>query len=99
MDAAAAEQAGSAVRVIRLRIPNHMLSEQLFGSGIEVAACEVVFRHMLPAPSTGTLHGVLKHGLAVVYDEVLAGQPSGLLVPWTQIAYVRFFAPEPQELS
>lgn len=83
---------GSAVRVIRVEIPNHMLSEALFGSGIQLGWCEVVFRHMLPAPTAGTLHGVNEHGLSILCSGARdADQPSGLLVPWSQIAYVRFF--------
>lgn len=86
------EHQGSAIRVIRLEIPNHMLSEALFGSGIQLSWCEVVFKQMLPAPATGTLHGVSEHGLSVICEGSRdAGQPSGLLVPWAQIAYVRFF--------
>jgi hypothetical protein len=88
----AAAAQGSALRVMRVEIPSHVLSEALFGSGIQLAWCEVVLRHMLPAPAVGTLHGVSEHGLSILYSGARdAEQPSGLLVPWSQVAYVRFF--------
>ena len=37
------------VRVVRVEIPTHVLSEELFGQGISVPRCTVVFRNMLPA--------------------------------------------------
>lgn len=83
---------GGPVRVVRLQIPNHQLSEELFGPGVAVPWCKVVFRHMLPAPAEASLHGVLKHGLAMVFAEPAAAddEPNGLLVPWDQVAYVNF---------
>lgn len=88
-------ESGAPVRVVRLQIPNHMLSESLFGQGIAVTACQVVFRHMLPAPPEATLHAVLDHGLVIVFPPAPAAgpqdePPTGLLVPWSQLAYVKF---------
>jgi hypothetical protein len=87
------QQQGSPVRVVTLQIPNHMLSEQLFGQGIQITRCQVIFRHMLPAPPEALLQAVMEHGLVMVFPEVDASgeEPTGLLVPWTQVSYIRFF--------
>jgi hypothetical protein len=83
------------IRVLSLSIPSHQLSEELFGPGIGVQRCRVVFRQMLPAPAEATLQAVLGHGLALTFPaaDPAAGeeQPTGLLVPWGQISYVTFF--------
>ncbi len=88
------EQQGAAVRVVRLQLPDEGCSERLFGAGMRVSCCEVVFRQMMPAPSAATLTAVLDHGLSLTYEPTEApDQPRGLLVPWSQIAYLRRFEP------
>lgn len=85
---------GAPVRVVRLEIPSHLLSEALFGEGITVTRCTVVFHHMLPAPPVGTLQGVTPRGLVLIFDPQPEGedeQSNGLLVPWNQVSYVKFF--------
>ena len=81
--------ADAPVRVVELAVPNHMLSEQLSGSGIHVASCAVVFRQMLPSPEAATLQGVTSHGLILTFQRDEDHSPRGLLVPWAQISYVK----------
>ena len=84
---------GAPVRTVRLELPTHILSEALFGQGITVSRCTVVFHHMLPAPPEGTLQGVTDHGLVLIFDPQPSGDDepiNGLLVPWSQVSYVRF---------
>jgi len=81
------------VRVVRLELPDPTLAERLCGPGIGVTACEVVFHTMLPSPPEATLQAVMSHGLVLVFEPPLegtAGQPTGLVVPWAQVAYLRF---------
>ena len=85
---------GAPMRVVDVEIPNHVLSEELFGAGIHVPRCQVVFRHMLPAPSEAALQHVTAHGLVLIFQAPDAeGAPSsnGLLVPWSQVSYVRLY--------
>lgn len=87
------ESQGAPVRVVRLQVPSHLLSEALFGQGITVSRCTVVFHHMLPAPAEGSLQGVTEHGLVLVFPPQPEGggeETSGLLVPWNQVSYIKF---------
>lgn len=82
------------VRVVDVEIPNHVLSEELFGAGIHVPRCQVVFRNMLPAPPEATLQHLTAHGLVLVFEVPATGEaplPNGLMVPWAQVSYVRLF--------
>jgi hypothetical protein len=75
-----------------VEIPDRSLSERLFGPGIHLSRCEVIFRHMLPAPPGATLQAVQGHGLVLVFapDQVDGDQPTGLVIPWSQVSYIRF---------
>jgi len=92
---ASMEQRDAPVRVVRVDIPNHVLSEELFGPGIHVPRCQVIFRHMLPAPPDATLQHVTRHGIVLVFEAPPSTdeEPSanGLMVPWGQVSYLRFF--------
>lgn len=86
------QSARQPVRVVQVEIPNSALSERLFGPGIHLSSCEVIFRHMLPAPPSASLQAVQEHGLVVVFtsDQVDEDQPTGLVIPWSQVSYIRF---------
>ena len=68
------------------------MSERLFGETVGVSECRVVFRFMLPTAETATLAAVTAHGLVLRYDAEPDGDVpgGGLLVPWSQIAYLTF---------
>jgi len=102
------EERAAPVRVVRVSIPSHELSEALFGPEIRVPAGQVVFRYMLPLPESATLQAVTAHGLVLVFEpspsegdkfrQPHPGAPQargpelhdGLLVPWSQVTYVKF---------
>jgi hypothetical protein len=102
------EERAAPVRVVRVSIPSHELSEALFGPGTRVPRGQVVFRYMLPLPESATLRAVTAHGLVLVFDpspsegdefrQLDPGAPQargpelhdGLLVPWSQLSYVKF---------
>ena len=85
------EEGHAPVRVVEVEVPDHLLSEALFGPGILVRRCRVVFRHMLPAPESAVLEAVTGHALVLgagVVDPALP--PTRLLVPWAQVSYITF---------
>jgi hypothetical protein len=91
---APADLKGAPVRVVHVDIPNHVLSEELFGPGIHVPRCQVIFRHMLPVPPDATLQHVTRHGIVLVFEAPPAEDepsPNGLMVPWGQVSYLKFF--------
>ena len=84
------QERGAPVRVVSLEIPSPALSEQLLGPGVHSARCQVIFRNMLPLPESATLQAVTGHGLVLIFEAEADGGHGGLLVPWSQLSYVKF---------
>ena len=82
--------AGAPVRVVDLEMPSPALSERLLGPDLHVARCRVVFRNMLPVPESAVLHAVTGHGLTLVFPAAAEGEHGGLMVPWSELSYVKF---------
>lgn len=75
--------AGGPVRVIEAQLPDRLLSEQLFGPGVQAERCRLVFKHMLPVADGARVSAVLPHGLSLSFED-----GESLLVPWGQVSYV-----------
>ena len=84
------QERGAPVRVVSLEIPSPALSEKLLGPDVHAARCQVIFRNMLPLPESATLRAVTGHGLVLVFAAEADGEHGGLLVPWSQLSYVKF---------
>jgi hypothetical protein len=90
------EEQTSPVRVVRALLPRAGLSEQLLGEDTVLSHCEIVFRTMLPSPPEATLQAVTPHGIVLQTAPESAGgeeAPTGLVVPWDQVAYIRYGKP------
>jgi hypothetical protein len=86
------QERGAPVRVVSVEIPSPALSEKLLGPDVHAARCQVIFRYMLPLPESATLQAVTGHGLVLVFSGADSDgeQHGGLLVPWSQLSYVKF---------